>query len=105
LIDGLAKGTTIYDHQYSSARISAQQPGAGSQSPRCSLIIDAAKAARVENEVARKDSNRPLLAPQRHKPDRELVATLLAQRLNELPPDSIRRRAIFQMFGHGEVSS
>ena len=72
------------------------------------MIIDLAKAVPIESEIARHDSkdlNRPLLAPQRHQPDREMVATLLAERLNELPPDSIRRRAILRMFGHGEVSS
>jgi hypothetical protein len=51
-----------------------------------------------------KDPNRPLLPPQRLKPDRKLVATLLAERLNELPPDSLRRRAILRMLGHGEAS-
>jgi hypothetical protein len=77
------------------------------------VILNAARAARVEDEVAHRagsscksplNPNRPLLAPQRHKPDRKLVATLLAERLSELPPDSIRRRVILVMLGYGEVS-
>ena len=76
------------------------------------MILNVARSARVEDEVARRakscksplNPNRPLLAPQRHKPDRELVATLLAERLNELPLDSIRRRVILVMLGYGEVS-
>jgi len=57
----------------------------------------------IHNEAPPTNPNRPLLKLQRHKPDRDLVAALLGERLHELPPDSIRRSAIIRLLGGGEA--